>query len=112
MVLGFDYLRALRECCRDEAAFERLRVLLNLASELEGTPPESQPVEERYRAMLDAIPDLMFRLDRQGYYLDSEGKQVVTVPREEIVGKHVADLLPPDVAEVCLAAIRQTLETG
>jgi PAS domain S-box-containing protein len=112
MVLGFDHLRALRECCRDEAAFERLQALLNQAGEPEGTPLGSQPVEERYRAMLDAIPDLMFRLDRQGYYLDFEGKQVVTQPREDIIGKHVTDLMPPDVAAVCLAAIRRTLETG
>ncbi|MFQ3616029.1 MAG: PAS domain S-box protein [Cyanobacteriota bacterium] len=122
MVSGLDYLRALRDCCQDEAAFERLRALLNLADgsarlslearSVDAHSEDAHSVEERYRAMLDAIPDLMFRFDRQGHYLDCEGKQVVTLPREEIIGKHVTEILPPDVAEICLAAIRRTLETG
>ncbi|GAB4136631.1 MAG: hypothetical protein Fur0046_10230 [Cyanobacteria bacterium J069] len=119
-----DDLQALRECCRDEAAFERLRTLLEQAgyadreahAESATASPRpaagDRPVEASYRAMLDAIPDLMFRLNRDGYYLDFEGKQVIKLPREALIGKHVTELLPPEVAQVCLEAIRRTLETG
>ncbi|MBD0385273.1 MAG: PAS domain S-box protein [Nostoc sp. C3-bin3] len=69
--------------------------------------------EARYKAILDAIPDLMFRISRDGEYLDlkSEGANV-TLTREEIVGKHVDELLPSDVAAISLEAIAKTLDSG
>ena len=47
-----------------------------------------QESEARYKAILDAIPDLMFRISRDGEYLDlkSEGGNI-TLSGEEIVGK-------------------------
>ncbi|WP_375506694.1 PAS domain S-box protein, partial [uncultured Nostoc sp.] len=69
--------------------------------------------EARYKAVLDAIPDLMFRISRDSEYLDlkSEGANV-TLSREEIVGKHVQELLPSDVAAISLEAIAKTLDSG
>ncbi|MHC5827564.1 MAG: PAS domain-containing protein, partial [Nostoc sp.] len=60
-----------------------------------------QESEARYKAILDAIPDLMFRISRDGKYLDlkSEGANV-TLSREEIIGKHLQELLPSDVAAI------------
>ncbi|QMS89588.1 PAS domain S-box protein [Nostoc edaphicum CCNP1411] len=72
-----------------------------------------QESEARYKAILDAIPDLMFRISRDGEYLDlkSEGANV-TLSREEIVGKHVQELLPSDVAAISQVAIAKTLDSG
>ncbi len=72
-----------------------------------------QETEARYKAILDAIPDLMFRISRDGEYLDlkSEGANV-TLTKEEIVGKHVQELLPSDVAAISLEAIAKTLDSG
>ncbi|MCC5666544.1 PAS domain S-box protein [Nostoc sp. CHAB 5784] len=69
--------------------------------------------EARYKAVLDAIPDLMFRISRDSEYLDlkSEGANVI-LSREEIVGKHVQELLPSDVATISLEAIAKTLDSG
>ncbi|MGF2035233.1 MAG: PAS domain S-box protein [Nostoc sp. CmiVER01] len=69
--------------------------------------------EARYQAILDAIPDLMFRISRDSEYLDlkSEGANI-TLSREEIVGKHVQELLPSDVAAISLEAIAKTLDSG
>ncbi|BBD63988.1 multi-sensor signal transduction histidine kinase [Nostoc commune NIES-4072] len=69
--------------------------------------------EARYQAILDAIPDLMFRISRDSEYLDlkSEGANVI-LSREEIVGKHVQELLPSDVAAISLEAITKTLDSG
>ncbi|BDI17565.1 hypothetical protein ANSO36C_33670 [Nostoc cf. commune SO-36] len=72
-----------------------------------------QESEARYKAILDAIPDLMFRISRDGEYLDlkSEGANV-TLLREEIVGKYVHELLPSDVAAISLEAMAKTLDSG
>ncbi|MEH2193673.1 MAG: PAS domain S-box protein [Nostoc sp.] len=72
-----------------------------------------QESEARYQAILDAIPDLMFRISHDGEYLDlkSEGANVI-LSREEIVGKHVQELLPSDVATISLEAIAKTLDSG
>ncbi|QLE44588.1 PAS domain S-box protein [Nostoc sp. C052] len=72
-----------------------------------------QACEARYQAILNAIPDLMFRISRDGEYLDlkSEGANV-TLSREEIVGKHLEELLPSDVAAISQVAIAKTLDSG
>jgi len=106
--MGFeeDCLHVLRECCRDDAAFQRLCGLL---SDID------RDVLQRaahYRAMLNASPDLMFRLNAAGQYLDFKGNGVRDIPRDAVVGKFLQDLLPPDVAELCHEAIRQALGTG
>ncbi|WP_322706556.1 PAS domain S-box protein [Nostoc sp. DedQUE04] len=69
--------------------------------------------EARYKAVLDAIPDLMFRISRDGEYLDlkSEGANI-TLSREEIVGKNLQELLPSDVAAISQVAIAKTLDSG
>ncbi|MEH2170654.1 MAG: PAS domain S-box protein [Nostoc sp.] len=72
-----------------------------------------QGSEARYKAILDAIPDLMFRFSRDGEYLDlkSEGANI-TLSREEIVGKNLQELLPSDVAAISQVAIAKTLDSG
>jgi len=72
-----------------------------------------QESEARYKAILDAIPDLMFRISRDGEYLDlkSQGANV-TLSREEIIGKHLQELLPSDVAAISQVAIAKTLDSG
>ncbi|MEH2079940.1 MAG: PAS domain S-box protein [Nostoc sp.] len=72
-----------------------------------------QESEARYKAILDAIPDLMFRISCDGEYLDlkSEGANI-TLSREEIVGKNLQELLPSDVVAISQVAIAKTLDSG
>ncbi|HEY9645455.1 MAG TPA: cache domain-containing protein [Chroococcidiopsis sp.] len=71
--------------------------------------------EERNRALLDAIPDLIMEINRDGIYLDIvEAKNITTLinnPNSRI-GKHISDILPDDIAQLYLTAIQQVLETG
>ena len=68
--------------------------------------------EARYKAILDAIPDLMFRMSRNGEYLDFKGEGAnLDIPKNEIVGKNLRDVLPPDVALTNLEAIAKTLDS-
>jgi PAS domain S-box-containing protein len=69
--------------------------------------------ESRYRALLNAIPDLMFRMSRDGTYLDFKGdRDDLAVPPEELIGSNARDILPADVAEQLLEGIGHALDTG
>ena len=69
--------------------------------------------ETRNRALLDAIPDLMFRISRDGVYLDVRGdERALVAPAEELIGKNVLDVLPRDVAERVGRSAHRALETG
>jgi PAS domain S-box-containing protein len=55
--------------------------------------------EARSRALLDAIPDLMFRIARDGTYLEVRGDpSSLVLPPEELIGLNLRDALPPDIA--------------
>ena len=102
------FVGVVREGNADSAVlFVALPVLLaaGLALANERALETVQRVEERNTALLDAIPDLMFRVARDGTYLDvrSDDDQTGLVrPPEELLGRSVSDTLPADVAEsVC-----------
>jgi predicted signal transduction protein with EAL and GGDEF domain/FixJ family two-component response regulator len=72
------------------------------------------------RAVLAAIPDTFFRMSRDGFYLDYEpgregssngaGRGVRDAGADEqIVGRHVTDVLPRDIAERLLEQVGMAL---
>lgn len=77
------------------------------------TQAQLQASESRYQAILNAIPDFMFRLSRDGEYLDLKGEgENITLYREDIVGRNLRDLLPDDVVFISQEAIAKTLDSG
>lgn len=71
--------------------------------------------EQRNRALLNAIPDLMFLISRDGVFLnykaDSSGD--LLIPPEAFLNKKVAEVLPPHLAEQTLThmeALKRTHE--
>lgn len=69
--------------------------------------------ESRNRALLNATPDLMLRLDRGGSFLDAKDSTHVSLglPIEQLQGKHVSEVFP-EFAEGGMDAIQQALDTG
>ncbi|VXB14116.1 bifunctional diguanylate cyclase/phosphodiesterase [Massilia sp. 9I] len=69
------------------------------------------------RAVLAAIPDTFFRLDRDGFYLDYEpgherpGRGRVMPQPQACIGKHITDVLPPETAARVLEQMRTVLAT-
>lgn len=61
----------------------------------------------RLRALLGALPDLIFVFDRNGVYLDCLAGQddELVIPRSEFAGESVYTVLPPSVADRIAAAI-------
>jgi PAS domain S-box-containing protein len=70
--------------------------------------------EARNAAVLNAIPDLLFELDIDGRYLDYRAPRadLLAAPPEDFIGKTVSEILPPDAAGICMAALRAALEHG
>ncbi len=70
--------------------------------------------EERHRALLSAIPDLMFRFDRNGIFLDyhSADPNNLAVPPEQFLGHKITEVMPPDIAALQSYYIEQVLGTG
>ncbi len=69
--------------------------------------------EARNRAMLEAVPDLIFRLSGDFHYLDFHIPDMPGVfpPPEHFVGKHITDALPADLADLFMAAARRARDT-
>ena len=65
-------------------------------------------------AILDALPDLIFRLRRDGTYLDFWGGKEFPpfVPPDRFLGRTMAEILPDEVARLAMDAIERVFETG
>ena len=68
--------------------------------------------EARNRALLNAIPDLMFVLSRDGTYLDYHAKAQVLLlmPPEHFLGKNVSEVMPPELADKLQTCFAQASE--
>ncbi len=63
--------------------------------------------EAEKAAIIRAVPDLMFRIRRDGTYLDymSTDQNILFLPREQFLGKTISQVLPPDLALQSMTAI-------
>ena len=92
---------------------EAVSAAASLALARERTVEALRQSESRYRALLDAAPDLMFRFDREGTYLDFNGhpEDLITRP-EQLLGSRAHDVLPQEVADKIVNGVREAIDTG
>lgn len=69
--------------------------------------------EQKQRALIEALPDLVMRISRAGVYLDFYATSAFNVIGKtgDFIGTHINDSLPPDLAAKRLNAIQQALAT-
>jgi len=69
--------------------------------------------ENRLAAILNALPDLVFVVDREGRYLEilTSKEDLLYRAATEMKGRRFHDILPQPVADSHLRLVRQTLET-
>jgi diguanylate cyclase (GGDEF)-like protein len=69
--------------------------------------------DAQHRAVLAAIPDTFFRMNKDGYYLDYEqGHEASNVFASELcVGRHLSQVLPPDIAGHMMEQVHTVLDT-
>ena len=62
--------------------------------------------EARHRALLAALPDLMFRMSREGVYLDYQGSERdLAAPPDELIGHSIYEVLPPEAADPIMRCV-------
>jgi len=70
--------------------------------------------EERNRAMLNALPDMIFVFNREYIFTDfraSETEKLFVSP-ELFIGKHISEILPPDLISITRENIDSVFATG
>ena len=69
--------------------------------------------EDQQRATLAAIPDLMFRLDKSGRFLDyhAPDQDKLMLNPDDFIGRHLTEVLPAAVAEQLTQALQQVYTT-
>jgi len=73
---------------------------------------ELRETEARQRALLSVLPDLMFRLDRAGTYLEFAGDLTrLATPANELLGSSMYEILPFDVAGALMGCVERALDT-
>jgi two-component system cell cycle sensor histidine kinase/response regulator CckA len=84
-----------------------------MAIERKRTEANLRRSEQKNRAVLSAMPDLMFRLDQDGIFLDykAEKDSDLLVKPEMFLGRRVVDVLPPWLADLTMKNINHTLKT-
>ena len=88
---------------------------LNQANdELRNVMEDLNESNQRTKAILSAIPDLMFVLNREGVYIDyySPNDSLLAAKPSEFLGKSPFDILPKEVAEMNKRALELLFETG
>jgi PAS domain S-box-containing protein len=82
---------------------------------LEVARRQAEAQEMQSQAILSAIPDLLFRVGADGRYRGfvTSHRHLAIVPQNEnLVGKSLADVLPPELAARQLQAVQAALTTG
>jgi signal transduction histidine kinase/ABC-type amino acid transport substrate-binding protein len=100
-----------------EARAEDLRQLADrLGEERRDKAVEQRKTERAYgeaRALIQVIPDLIFRFDPEGRYVDCHDPSGIAFrPFEEIRGRLLEEALPPEVARRAREAFVRAGETG
>ncbi len=70
--------------------------------------------ETKNRAILEAIPDMLFQLNRDGMFLELRGQNKINFPisTNQVLEKKVYEVMPPQLAQLIMDHIEKTLQTG
>lgn len=96
-----------------------LALFVNLTDRLK-TEAALQESEKRSKALISAIPDMLFRCNREGNYLEAVVKDETMLHAKArslyrqnmLVGKNIAEVLPDAIAKKLMSGIIKALESG
>lgn len=67
---------------------------------------------ERAKGLLNAIPDMMFRIDRHGTYLDFKAdREEMYYQKDELIGKKNRDIMPAEFCDLVENYLEEALKT-
>ena len=69
--------------------------------------------EERNKALVNAIPDLIFLISKEGVFLDyrSSEQERLFMPPGQLLGKQIYEVLPPEIAIITQENLNKLFET-
>jgi PAS domain S-box-containing protein len=110
VVQDYEDAEALDESDRDMLEF--ISGQIGFAIERKRAEEELRESEARNRAILRAVPDIMFQLDGDGIFLSCESPRdsALALPPEAFLGKRLSDVFPEDFSRTVMEAVRATLE--
>ncbi len=73
-----------------------------------------QESQNRYRTLVDAVPDAVVVMDRDGVYISANRKAAegVDLTPEELRGRRLSDFVSEEMNQVWLTRVREVMDTG
>jgi PAS domain S-box-containing protein len=121
LIAGLVYLSINRQAVLSQAVKQRTQEVTRINQRLEEDLAQRKQIEAdlrsseaRSQALLNVIPDLMFRLSRDGTFLDYHAEPTYLVmPREAIIGGNLRQMPAPDgVVDSMFEKIQAALDTN
>ncbi len=109
-----SYAGNLRYGAEDQALLGFVSSQVALAIERRRAEEALRQSERSHRALLEALPDLLFVLERDGRYkaVHAARPETLAAPGETLLSTTVPRVLPPDVAAIWMDAIGRCLDGG
>ena len=75
---------------------------------------ELRNTRDDLESTLSAVPDLLFDIDLEGviHHVRAANSELLLVPAESMLGRRMAEALPPDAATNCMAALQEANAQG
>jgi len=104
--------RALLEEVARNIAFTLYNI--ELEEERQLTEEALRQSEAKNRALLNAVPDVMYRINRYGTFLEFKAAKGAAsyAPPIEFIGRRIDEMLPAEVAKATTHSVEQVLQTG
>ena len=90
-----------------------LQAIVRDISERKKAEEKLKESEENYRILAESSPEMIYLIDRMGYvtYMNKQAALQFHAPAHVLVGKHLKDIFPPDLAQQNLAQIQNVIAT-
>lgn len=92
---------------------ERITIILYDITEQKKAEISLRAREAQLASIIDALPDIYFRIDKEGTYLDCKVQSVddLLCPPEELIGKRIEDSLPQPLGHELKSHIIKAIKT-
>ncbi|NVN93174.1 MAG: PocR ligand-binding domain-containing protein, partial [Desulfuromonadales bacterium] len=96
------------------ASGQECRLALTNITERKRAEQELRKAFDFSEGVINAIPDLLFEIDRNGRYLNvwTQKTELLAAQKEFLLGKTVHDVLSPESAAIVIDSIREAEENG
>lgn len=107
------YIRyELRPWNQNDGSVGGIIMLTEVITEIVQTRKNLEKRNDELNSIFDAFPDLFFRLDKDGTYLDYKaGLKAPMLPPDQFMGKKIKEVMPPPMADTFMSLLNQALET-